>query len=50
MAFVCWNRYLDIAEAVDEGTSLLENADFENSDVPYDILMPFENMQVNFVI
>lgn len=29
MAFVCWNRYLDLSEAIEEGdTSMLENADF----------------------
>eukprot|EP01116_Phalansterium_solitarium_P017851 TRINITY_DN4518_c0_g1_i1.p1 TRINITY_DN4518_c0_g1~~TRINITY_DN4518_c0_g1_i1.p1 ORF type:complete len:1449 (+),score=743.80 TRINITY_DN4518_c0_g1_i1:1439-5785(+) len=41
MAFVFLNRYLDIAEAMeDNDASVLENQDFENSDVPYDIPLP----------
>ncbi|KAI9096123.1 hypothetical protein DFS34DRAFT_154359 [Phlyctochytrium arcticum] len=45
MAFVCWNRFLDISEAIEEGdSSLLENADFENTDVPFDMELPAENM------
>ncbi|KAI8848693.1 hypothetical protein BC829DRAFT_443633 [Chytridium lagenaria] len=46
MAFVCWNRYLDISDAIEEGdASMLENSDFENTDVPYDIDLPAENMK-----
>ncbi|KAJ3290304.1 hypothetical protein HK104_006864 [Borealophlyctis nickersoniae] len=45
MAFVCWNRYLDVSEAIEEGdASMLENADFEGSDVPFDVDLPAENM------
>ncbi|TPX67270.1 hypothetical protein SpCBS45565_g03981 [Spizellomyces sp. 'palustris'] len=45
MAFVCWNRFLDISEAIEEGdASMLENADFQNTDVPFDIELPLENM------
>lgn len=45
MAFVCWNRYLDLCEAIDEGdASMLENADFENSDVPNDFDLPAHNL------
>ncbi|KAJ3089478.1 hypothetical protein HK102_006328 [Quaeritorhiza haematococci] len=45
MAFVCWNRFLDISEAIEEGdASVLENADFENTDVPFDVELPGENM------
>lgn len=41
MAFVFLNRYLDLAEALEEGdATILENADFENTDVPYDIPLP----------
>ncbi|KAJ3074648.1 hypothetical protein HDU98_010644 [Podochytrium sp. JEL0797] len=44
MAFVCWNRYLDISDAIEEGdASLLENADFVNTDVPFDVELPSEN-------
>jgi intraflagellar transport protein 172 len=49
MAFVCWNRFLDITDAIDEGeSSLLENADFADTDVPFDVELPSENMPVNF--
>ncbi|KAJ3395502.1 hypothetical protein HDU92_005616 [Lobulomyces angularis] len=45
MAFVCWNRYLDMSEAIEEGdSSLLENADFEKTDVPYDVDLPPNNL------
>eukprot|EP01116_Phalansterium_solitarium_P017861 TRINITY_DN4518_c0_g2_i1.p1 TRINITY_DN4518_c0_g2~~TRINITY_DN4518_c0_g2_i1.p1 ORF type:complete len:240 (+),score=106.90 TRINITY_DN4518_c0_g2_i1:1319-2038(+) len=38
MAFVFLNRYLDIAEAMeDDDAGVLENQDFEHTDVPYDI-------------
>ncbi|KAI8611221.1 hypothetical protein BC830DRAFT_1069003 [Chytriomyces sp. MP71] len=44
MAFVCWNRYLDISDAIEEGdASLLENSDFVNTDVPFDVELPTEN-------
>jgi len=45
MAFVTWNRFLDITEAVDEGSPYLnENTDFQNTDVPFDVTLPTENM------
>ncbi|KAJ3413121.1 hypothetical protein HDV05_008517 [Chytridiales sp. JEL 0842] len=45
MAFVCWNRYLDISDAIEEGdASMLENSDFANTDIPYDIELPAENL------
>ncbi|KAJ3125766.1 hypothetical protein HK098_008226 [Nowakowskiella sp. JEL0407] len=45
MAFVCFNRFLDISEAIEEGdASILENSDFVNTDVPYDIQLPSENI------
>jgi intraflagellar transport protein 172 len=40
MAFVMMNRYLDLADAVEEGTQMLENADFADTDVPYDAQLP----------
>lgn len=47
MAFVCWNRYLDLSEAIEEGdTSLLENTDFLDTDVPFDVELPAENLPV----
>lgn len=46
MAFVCWNRFLDLTEAVEDGlknASSVENSDFANTDVPFDIALPAEN-------
>ena len=48
MAFVAWNRFLDITEAIDEGSTYLnENTDFQNTDIPFDVKLPTENMPVN---
>ncbi|KAJ3152666.1 hypothetical protein HDU86_005539 [Geranomyces michiganensis] len=45
MAFVCWNRYLDLSEAIDEqDASMLENTDFEHTDVPFEFSLPAENL------
>lgn len=41
MTFVCWNRLLDLTEAIEEGDiSMMENVDFQNTDVPFDIDLP----------
>ncbi|EGF80053.1 hypothetical protein BATDEDRAFT_11418, partial [Batrachochytrium dendrobatidis JAM81] len=41
MAFVFWNRFLDLSEAIEEGNvSAMENTDFFNTDVPFDIQLP----------
>ncbi|KAL2912183.1 hypothetical protein HK105_208316 [Polyrhizophydium stewartii] len=46
MAFVCWNRFLDLCEAIEEGsTAMLENADFVNTDVPFDVELPTEPVE-----
>ena len=51
MAFVIWNRYIDISEAIEEGQgSLNDNTDFANTDVPFDISLPRENLQVRFIL
>ncbi|KAH6574353.1 hypothetical protein BASA60_001077 [Batrachochytrium salamandrivorans] len=43
MAFVCWNRFLDLSEAIEEGSlSAMENTDFINTDVPFDVELPLE--------
>nr|PIM01827.1 putative intraflagellar transport protein 172 [Toxoplasma gondii COUG] len=34
MAFFFWNRFLDIADAIDDGSKSLPSADFEISDIP----------------
>ncbi|KAI8804484.1 hypothetical protein BJ742DRAFT_824622 [Cladochytrium replicatum] len=48
MAFVCWNRFLDITDAIEEGESaLLENADFANTDVPYDVELHASDFDMN---
>ncbi|KAI9351150.1 hypothetical protein DFJ73DRAFT_789886 [Zopfochytrium polystomum] len=46
MAFVCWNRFLDISDAIEEGgdASMIENTDFAKSDIPFDVELPHENM------
>ena len=51
MAFVCWNRFLDISEAIEEGDlSSLENTDFENTDVPFDIELPTDPLPVSVAL
>jgi len=42
MAFVFLNRYLDIADAMEEADSsmTLENSDFDKSDIPFDFALP----------
>eukprot|EP00002_Diphylleia_rotans_P027200 TRINITY_DN5444_c0_g1_i2.p1 TRINITY_DN5444_c0_g1~~TRINITY_DN5444_c0_g1_i2.p1 ORF type:complete len:1218 (+),score=289.45 TRINITY_DN5444_c0_g1_i2:1863-5516(+) len=41
MAFVFLNRFLDLSELMDENESMsLENADFQNTDIPYDFAIP----------
>jgi intraflagellar transport protein 172 len=46
MAFVCWNRFLDITEAVEEKVGLVENSDFIHTDVPFDAPLPKKNLPV----
>eukprot|EP00698_Gefionella_okellyi_P025059 TRINITY_DN9055_c0_g1_i1.p1 TRINITY_DN9055_c0_g1~~TRINITY_DN9055_c0_g1_i1.p1 ORF type:complete len:1722 (-),score=456.28 TRINITY_DN9055_c0_g1_i1:33-5198(-) len=44
LAFVFWNRFLDVSDAMeDDGSTYLDNADFENTDIPYDFAMPTES-------
>ena len=41
MAFVFLNRYLDLTEAMDDpDAGPLENADFVNTDIPFDFHIP----------
>lgn len=43
MAFVMLNRYLDLADGLEDpeaNMSQLENADFADTDVPFDIQLP----------
>ncbi|XP_005107698.1 intraflagellar transport protein 172 homolog isoform X2 [Aplysia californica] len=41
MAFVFLNRYLDISEAMEEGTlDMLDHSDFQETDIPFEIPLP----------
>lgn len=41
MAFVFFNRYLDLTEAMDDpDAGPLENADFVNTDIPFEFHIP----------
>ncbi|KAK0069568.1 intraflagellar transport protein 172 isoform X1 [Biomphalaria pfeifferi] len=41
MAFVFLNRYLDISEAMEEGTlDMLDHTDFQETDIPFEIPIP----------
>jgi hypothetical protein len=43
MAFVMLNRFLDLADALEDpeaDMSQLENADFADTDVPFDVALP----------
>ena len=40
MAFVFLNRFLDIYDAIEDGsTDMLDHSDFADTDVPYDIIL-----------
>jgi intraflagellar transport protein 172 len=43
MSFVMLNRFLDLSDAMDEPDSsaaVIENADFSDTDIPYDFTIP----------
>ncbi|KAK2158150.1 hypothetical protein NP493_1800g00020 [Ridgeia piscesae] len=41
MAFVYLNRYLDLVEAIEEGSlDMLDNSDFQDTDIPFEIPLP----------
>lgn len=41
MAFVFWNHYLDICEAIEEGSlDTLDHSDFQDTDIPFEIPLP----------
>ena len=40
MAFMFLNRYIDLADAIDENGELMDNVDFANTDIPFDIHLP----------
>ncbi|XP_070555163.1 intraflagellar transport protein 172 homolog [Ptychodera flava] len=41
MAFVFLNRFLDLTEAIEEGSlDMLDNSDFQDTDIPFEIPLP----------
>jgi intraflagellar transport protein 172 len=48
MAFMCWNRYLDLSEAIEDGNSAATTADsdFSIADHPKVLSLPSENLPV----
>lgn len=47
MAFVMWNRFLDLCEAIQEqDLSLLDNSDLLNTDIPTDVLLSSRAVEV----
>jgi intraflagellar transport protein 172 len=51
MAFMFLNRYIDLADAIDdENGDMLDNADFVNTDIPFEInLPPKKYLSVNLI-
>lgn len=44
MGFVFLNRYLDLVEAIEEGSlHALDNSDFIDTDIPFEIPLPEEH-------
>ena len=51
VAFVCFNRYLDIADAIEDGVNMLpDNAEFEGTEVPFRVKLPKKNLPVGIYI
>ena len=41
MAFVFLNRFLDLSEAIEEGSmDMLDNSDFADTDIPFEVPLP----------
>lgn len=41
MAFVFLNRYLDLVEAIEEGSlDMIDNTDFQETDIPLEVPLP----------
>ncbi|GFY01521.1 intraflagellar transport protein 172 homolog [Trichonephila clavipes] len=40
IAFVCLNHLMDIFEAIEEGSGEVDNSDFQDTDIPSNILIP----------
>jgi intraflagellar transport protein 172 len=49
MAFVFWNRFLDLCEAIQENDlSLLDNSDFNLTDIPSEVLLSPNLIEVSY--
>ncbi|XP_015905887.1 intraflagellar transport protein 172 homolog [Parasteatoda tepidariorum] len=42
IAFVCLNHLMDIFEAIEDGSNEVDNTDFQDTDIPVNILIPSE--------
>jgi len=40
MAFYYYNRYLDILDAIQDESAQLDNTDFQDTDLPFDVALP----------
>ena len=41
LAFVCWNHFLDLCEAIEEGSlDTIDHSDFAGTDVPFEVPLP----------
>ena len=40
MAFVFWNHFLDLVEAIEEGEVNVDHSDFAGTDIPYEVPLP----------
>lgn len=40
MAFVFWNHFLDLVEAIEEGELNVDHSDFAGTDIPYEVPLP----------
>ena len=40
MGFMFLNRYIDLADAIDDNGELNDNSDFSRTDIPYDVHLP----------
>ena len=40
MGFMFLNRYLDLADAIDDNGELMDNGEFANTDIPTDVHLP----------
>jgi intraflagellar transport protein 172 len=46
MAFLCWNRFLDISDSIEEGEAV-PDSEFGDTDVPLDMYLPTRPLSEN---